>query len=257
MQRCHVPPDRWQEAGIHPTAEQAHHLINVLRLKPGDRVVLFDGLGREVLAELVHAEPAGSEVSGRQGLSIRFKPIEALPERHEPALELMLLQAIPKGSRMDWIVEKAVELGARVIRPIICARGIVRPTDAAAKRERWQRVASAAVRQCGSAWETDVRPLVPFRAALEDVRSIDLFLVASLEPDARTVRDAVAACAGRPGRVALLVGPEGDLTPEEYAGARQAGGQPVTFGSRVLRVETAALYGLAVLQHELGHGLNR
>jgi 16S rRNA (uracil1498-N3)-methyltransferase len=205
-------------------------------------VQVFDGAGRTVTAELT----AGTDPV----LAIRTDVDVALPR-----VPVTLVQALPKGRKMDLIVEKATELGAARIVPTITERAISRPAgrSRAEKQARWQRVASTAARQCGTAHVPEVLPVSSFADALAAASSCSLFLVASLQPDAVPLRDALAPCRqDPPARVAMLIGPEGDLTPGELEMATQAGAVRVSFGSLVLRVETAALYGLSVLAYELG-----
>ena len=170
-------------------------------------------------------------------------------------VSLSLIQAVPKGARMEWILEKAVELGVWCVFPVMADRGVVRLEGARAadRRERWQRIVAEAAKQCRTAWIPRVEGLASLRELLGGPLPVDALLVGSLEADAtpfmQVVREIKAAGARR---VALIVGPEGDLTPDELAAARGAGARAVSFGEHVLRVETAAIYGLSVLAYEFG-----
>lgn len=152
---------------------------------------------------------------------------------------------------MDLIVEKATELGAADIVPVLSEHAVARPDPARcrAREERWQRIAAGAARQCGAAWIPRVHPVLPLPEALVLGTECELFVFGSLASGARPLRD-VMRSAARVRSVALLVGPEGDLAPGEADRAEAAGGVPVWFGPLVLRVETAALFGLSVLAYE-------
>lgn len=245
MHRCFVSPEEWTGGLLCPGEEEAHHLADVLRVgQDGELVLVFDGNGRQALAR--------ARVF-RSGRSSRVE-LEILSEQpvQRPTPRILLVQALPKGGRMDWIIEKAVELGVSEIFPVITERVVARldARQSVEKSERWRRVAISAAKQCGTAWVPAVRPVADFGAALRLVQA-DLVLIGSLAPDARPLRAALRELAARPVRsVALLIGPEGDFTPGELQLAAAAGAVGVSFGTLVLRVETAALFGLSVLAYE-------
>ena len=260
MHRCHVDPSSWTNDGIRLSAEEAHYLLDVLRIRQGEQVIVFDGRGREAVAQVA---PAGAPApgAGRRSAPLRSIALAVLAERppRKPAVALTLLQAVPKGARMDWIVEKATELGASVIVPVISERVVLRLAERQRreKAERWQRIALNAARQCQVGVVPVVREVMDLPAALDLGRKADLFLVGSLQPDARPLREVLRKKrASPPSSISLLIGPEGDLAPEETREAAAAGAIAVSFGSLVLRVETAALYGLSVLAYELGDAGN-
>jgi 16S rRNA (uracil1498-N3)-methyltransferase len=217
-------------------------------MKVAEKLVLFNGQGREMTAEIVDL--------GRDKIALR-----KLHEAETPPLRcrIVLGQAIPKGKNMDLIVQKAVEIGAAEIAPIISDRTIVQvdSESVAQKQSKWQQIAIEAAKQCGQNWLPRVhtpRKLAEFFSAITD-QSMDLRLIGSLQPDAQQLknilRDYSSEHADRPRSVLMLVGPEGDFTPAELARARQHGCQPITLGPIVLRVETAALYCLSILSYEL------
>jgi 16S rRNA (uracil1498-N3)-methyltransferase len=246
--RCFVEPARWRGTDLRPDPEAEHHLLDVLRVRPGDEVIVFDGAGREARARVVVAR----HPDGRRRVRLELTAAARQAELHPRPVTLV--QAVPKGGRMDWIVEKAAELGVSAIWPVLTERTVTRldARKAAERRERWRRIARGAARQCGSAWIPDVRTPRPFDEAVSEWQGAGLALIASLAPGARPFREVAAECAASPPRAAaLLIGPEGDFTAEETARARAAGAIPVSFGERVLRVETAALFGLSLLVYEL------
>ena len=218
--------------------EEARHLQTVLRVKPDDRVQLFDGQGR--------TREAVVSAVGKHGLTLTA----AAPVVEHPSAvcRLTLFACVSKGKRMDWTIEKAVELGVSEIVPVISGRTIVRidADDADAKSGRWVRVAEEAARQCGTAWLPRVCPPMAFGESLARVREVSPVFVAALSPDARPLRDAVTAYPA-PKQAGWFVGPEGDFTPDELDALLRAGAVPVSLGRNVLRAETASLYGLCVL----------
>ncbi len=227
------------------TGAEAHHCRNVLRLESGDKVVLFDGRGRELTAEITSTSPK---------LALR-----RLHEAQTPRLrcQITLAQAIPKGKNMDLIVQKAVEIGAAEIAPILSDRTVVRLDEesAASKQAKWQTVAVEAAKQCGQNWLPRVCVPQTMAEFFQQSRRFDLQLIGSLQSDAVHLKKILAEYSAehgdRPTSVLMLVGPEGDFTPAELSLARSHGCRPITLGPIVLRVETASIYCLSVLSYEL------
>ncbi len=219
-------------------------------MKRGEKLVLFNGGGREITAEIINA--CSSEIRLRK-----------LHEAETPPLRcrIVLGQAIPKGKNMELIVQKAVEIGAAEIAPIISDRTVVQVDfeSAAQKQTKWRQIAIEAAKQCGQNWLPRVRAprkLPEFFDAVEkDDARFDLRLIGSLQPDAQHLKKILADYSSqhehRPQSVLMLIGPEGDFTPAELALARRHGCRPITLGPIILRVETAAIYCLSVLSYEL------
>ena len=229
--------------------DETHHLVNVNRARPGDPVVAFDGAGTEWTCTLDRLE-------GKKSAILRVLSTAARPPL---PCALILGQGLPKGGTMDDIVRQATELGAALIAPLLTTRSEVRlDTDRADKKtDKWRVAAIEAAKQCGNPWVPAIAAPAPLAAFLATpvVREAELKLVASLHPGARSLRatltDFRAAHAGRaPRSAAWLVGPEGDLTPEEVAAALAEGWVPVTLGPLVLRCDTAATAALAALRFE-------
>lgn len=228
-------------------AADSHHCADVLRLETGDRVVIFDGLGNQAEAEL---------------LEITRKRVRLLPSSRlampKPRCSITLAQAVPKGKNMDLVLQKAVELGVAAVIPLLSERTVVRlegDGDAARKQERWRSIVIEACKQCGQNWIPEIRPPCPITDFFSGMPVVDLLLIASLQPDSRHVKEVLEnflnAKGGAPRSVLIMIGPEGDFTPGETGEALAAGAVPVTLGPIVLRTETAAIYGLSVLNHEL------
>ena len=249
MHRFYLAPNDWSAATL--TGSEAHHARGVLRLQPGARLTLFDGAGREATAEIVALDSSAVQV-------------RVLQEAITPPLRarLTLAQAIPKGKNMDLIVQKAVEIGAAEIFPLLSARTVVQldAESAAQKQAKWQTVAIEAAKQCGQNWLPQVHPpRTPeefFGDPSPSPPAFDLRLIGSLQPGAlhlkKILADYAEAHAGaRPTRILMAIGPEGDFTPAEIALARSHGCAPLTLGPIILRVETAAIYCLSILSYEL------
>jgi 16S rRNA (uracil1498-N3)-methyltransferase len=215
--------------------EQAHHARHVLRLSEGDVVTLFDGRGTEYRATL--------ERVSRSGISVRVGEVNRVSR--ESRLAVTLAQGISSGERMDYTIQKAVELGVFEIQPIACERSVVRlAAERAAKRvAHWQAIAAAACEQSGRNVVPRVHPVVSLAQWLSSLPSDALRL--TLSPDAAmTIREVREP----PSRVLLLVGPEGGLSPGERLDAGNAAFAALRLGPRVLRTETAAVAALAAMQ---------
>ncbi|MDQ3120843.1 MAG: 16S rRNA (uracil(1498)-N(3))-methyltransferase [Verrucomicrobiota bacterium] len=246
MHRFYVPPPAWNPDALRLSGSEAHHARNVLRLQPGEKAVLFNGRGHQITGEITD-------------LTSREIALRKLHENCTPPLRcrITLGQAIPKGRKMDLIVQKAVEIGAAEIAPIISDRTIVRlgEEEAAQKQAKWQTIAIEAAKQCGQNWLPDVQTPQTMAQFFAGHGHFDLQLIGSLQSDALHLKqilvDYEAAHSDRPASVLMLIGPEGDFTPAELNHARSHGCQPITLGPIVLRVETAAIYCLSVLSYEL------
>jgi len=223
---------------------EAHHLRDVLRLRPGARVAVFDGAGSECECTV----PEGRADDG----SLCLARIPGTLVRDKPLPDVTLLQAVLKGPRMDLFIEKAAELGARRIVPVTTARSIVKLTSAQAEERvaRWKRITLSAAKQCGSRWIPDITAVRPLGAALERGLSAGICMVGALTGEIRPLHD-VFESATPESSASVLIGPEGDLTADELSQAVSAGFVPVSFGPRVLRAETAGLFALSVVQYEL------
>jgi 16S rRNA (uracil1498-N3)-methyltransferase len=244
--RLFVPPAdiaaATSQSGEHRlvVAGEGHrHLARVLRVGRGESVTLFDGTGSEVEAEVVRVGARETELQVTAGA--RRAGVSTAP-----AVAITLLTAIPRGERMDLLIEKACELGVARVVPVVAERSVVRPGAGTPRRRRWEKIAREAARQCGRA---DV-PAIADPTPLPDVLAGELpprrF---ALAPDGTPLR---AALDGPPAPTALLVGPEGGLAPDEIAAAEAAGFAAVSVGPRILRVETAAIAAVTLVHAAAG-----
>lgn len=240
IHRFYLAPEQWNSSEPTLGPEDSHHCADVLRLKVGDALTLFDGGG--TVADAVLTEVHRKHCRVRLGEKTISPPLRCA---------ITLAQAVPKGKNMDLILQKAVELGASTIVPLLTRRTVVRldEEEASRKQQRWQQIALEACKQCGR----NQVPVVTQALSLEEFlqqQHQGILLLASLQPEAVSIKEALSKIPA-PISVTVLVGPEGDFTPEESAVALEAGAIPVTLGPMILRAETAALYCLSVLGHEL------
>lgn len=221
------------EALMLPAGAARH--VQVLRLQPGRPVTLFNGEGGEWDAVV--------DRMGRNEVQVRVGQHMAV--EREAAREVHLAIGIPANDRMDWLVEKATELGVASVQPLMTERTVLRlEADRAEKKKaHWQAVAAAACEQCGRNRVPRVHAVAPFASWFATARPDGLALLLSLHPEAQPLRQA----AGSIGRVQLLCGPEGGWTAAEEQRALHHGWRPASLGARVLRAETAPLAALGAL----------
>jgi len=222
------------------SAGESHHAMHVLRLGVGGAAELFDGRGGLADGTIVEARHGKVSVAvvGRRHAGTRPRPV------------IHLAFAVPKGKRLDWLLEKATELAAGSLTPVSFERSVVEPGElGGAKRERWLGHCVAAAKQSALAWLPELhepQPLKDFLARFAQAGQVGL--VGSPGPDAGGVNEALVATPVDPaGGICLLVGPEGGLTDAEYAAARNAGFIPARLGGTILRTETACVALLAAV----------
>ncbi len=247
MNRFYISPERWNPDALILDAAESHHCLHVLRLKAGARVTAFNGAGMECHALISGTDPQAVELSA----------IQCVKTPKLPAA-ITLGQAIPKGKNMELIIQKATELGAAAIAPLISERTIVRlgPDEAATRAEKWRHTVIEAAKQCGQNWIPQVTEPQSPKDFFQQNQDFDLMLIGSLQNDARPLREVIDIHAAEhngalPRKVLVLVGPEGDFTPAELGLAKSNGAVPITLGPIVLRTETASLFCLSVLAYEL------
>ncbi len=245
MHRFYLPPEQCAGPTLFLTGREAHHARQVLRLRHGDAAVVLDGVGHEFRCRL--------EDSDRD--KVKLAVVE---KRDQPPLpcQVTLLQAVPKGKIIEAIIQKATELGASRIVPLLTERVAMRldPKEAPQKAGKLQLVAIEAIKQCGAAWLPIVENPVTPATFLARSEKFELPLIASLQNGSRPAREYFqnfrASHSRNPSSVCIWVGPEGDFTAAEVGAVESSGALPITLGPLVLRVETAATYCLSVIGHE-------
>ncbi len=246
MHRFYLPPEECAADSLTLAGREAHHARHVLRVQRGEPVVVLDGAGGELVCEIRDSS------RDRVRLTVaRRNSIPPLPYR------ITLVQAVPKGKIIESIIQKATELGVSRVVPLLSERVALRLDDASAaqKADKWRQTAIEAIKQCGSAWLPQIEAPVAPAEFLARGEKFDLALIASLEPGSRHAREFFRQFrdehGAAPQSVSIWVGPEGDFTPAEVSAARTGGARPVSLGRLVLRSETAAVYCLSILNHEL------
>ncbi|MCC6820859.1 MAG: 16S rRNA (uracil(1498)-N(3))-methyltransferase [Verrucomicrobia subdivision 3 bacterium] len=246
MHRFYIPPEQCRDAVIELTDTEAHHALRVLRLQTGERVTVLDGVGQELLCKV--------RTAARHTVTLAV-----LHRNTSPPLpcQITLLQAVPKAKAMDYIIQKATELGAARVVPILSERTVIQldGEDAADKAEKWQQIAIESIKQCGSPWLTKIEPPVTLKNYLARREKFDLPLIASLQDAVRHPREFIQHFRDEHNRLpttaGVWIGPEGDFSPAEMNVLKAAGALPMTLGRLVLRSDTAAIYSLSVLHYEL------
>ncbi len=244
--RFFLPSEQWSEGALTLTGEEARHCSGVLRCNVGERVTVFDGCGHE----------AGGTIAGISCGEISIS-VQTRETTLRPPAQLSLCQAVPKGKNMDLIVQKATELGASRIVPLLSDRTVVRldADEVEKKRDKWRRVALEACKQCGQNWLPEIAAPVSVVDFLRQrsADSSELKLIAAIDDRARSLKKILADESTRalPASASIMIGPEGDFTPAELDAAINADFLPMSLGPIVLRSETAAIYSLSVLVHEL------
>lgn len=221
--------------------EDAHHAGRVLRLQEGDALTLCNGAGTDYDCEIVSIR-AGEVVCGVQ---------DTHPSRGEPEQRISLFMALPKGDKMEFIVQKAVELGVFEIRPFLSAHCVSRPDKTDKKIARWQKIADEAAKQCGRGLLPRVYPVIPVQQAVLEAAGADTALFFYENETKTGLWDALQEGVG--GTVSMLIGPEGGFAPAEADAAVQAGLRSVSLGTRILRCETAPIAALAAVLYAGGN----
>ena len=238
MHRFFIPKPFKQEMQI--TGRDAHHIIDVLRMVPGDRLQAVADDGISFVGEITAVGTNTVTVLAR----------EVLRETHEPDVRISLLQGLTKGEKMEFIIQKAVEIGVTDIFPVAMAHSVVvlEPSKAEKKVERWQKIAEAAAKQS----KRDIIPTVHEVVKLSQVlqqKKWDLLLIAYESENQVSLKEALQAHKEAK-TIGVVIGPEGGLSMEEVEIAQKQGGIAVSLGRRILRTETAGLVAATAILYE-------
>lgn len=243
MYQFFVRPEQIDGEQVAIVGTDVNHIRNVLRMSLGEQIRVCDGQGGELICQIAGIGPD----------QVTAQVVSGGEERTELPSRIYLYQGLPKADKMEFIIQKAVELGAHEVIPVITRRTIVRlgGKKEKAKVERWNKVAESAAKQSQRSRIPLVRAPLAFREALADSASAHLRLI-PYELEHGMGRTAKALCGVRPGQdIAVFIGPEGGFEPEEARQAVEAGLCPISLGRRILRTETAGLAALSVLMFQL------
>ncbi|WP_159883810.1 RsmE family RNA methyltransferase [Paenibacillus puerhi] len=262
MQRYFIQPEGFSADHVTITGDDAHHLIRVMRAKAGDRAIVSDGCGREAVVVVRSLE--GGEVTA---------DVEAwLPPDREPGVDVWIAQSLPKGDKMELVIQKGTEIGAARFIPFSSARTVVQwDAKKEGKRlERWQKIAKEAAEQAHRNRIPSVDSVQSWKQLLKLAAEADAAWFCYEKQDAQELRSLIRSALGKTGRadrpsgeagssrdrerlqLLIIVGPEGGFSEREAEEAEQAGCRPVSLGKRILRTETAAMVGLTCILYEAG-----
>lgn len=220
---------------VYITGDDAAHICRSLRMRAGERVTLCDGQGTDYMCEIVSAEEK----------SVLLKIISSIPNVSEPSVRVTLYQGLPKGEKLDTVVQKGTELGIFSFVPTIMERSVSRPDQKSCEKKvaRWQKIADQAAKQCERGILPQVGSVKTFEKALEDIRSHKKIIVC-YEGGGSSPFDIInKECDD----IALIIGPEGGISPEEIQLLKECGAEIITLGTRILRTETAPICALSVI----------
>ncbi|KPC74724.1 hypothetical protein ADL26_09825 [Thermoactinomyces vulgaris] len=235
MQRYFIAQEQIVETSIRLVGDDVHHIKNVMRNKPGDRIICCAGQGLDYLAEI-------ESIDGDQ---IIARIVERTPSRGEPRTKVLIAQSLPKGDKLEWILQKGTELGASAFLPFSSERSIVK-IDArkiGKKRERWERIVKEAAEQAHRGKLPTVATPMSWKALLQEIGKRECAWIA-YEKGGLPLAEAITSAKDE---ILLIVGPEGGFTESEIEEAKEAGAVPISLGSRILRTETAPLMALSCI----------
>ncbi|CAH1204260.1 Ribosomal RNA small subunit methyltransferase E [Paenibacillus allorhizoplanae] len=251
MQRYFLPPEQFHAATQTVTIEgdDAHHLGRVMRAEVGDKVICSNGVDREVLVRISHLDKG----------AVTAEIVEELAMDAEASVDVWIAQSLPKGDKMELIIQKGTEIGAARFLPFLSERTIVQydAKKEAKRTERWQKIAKEAAEQAHRNRVPQIESVYSWKQLLQRAKEADVAWICYEKEDGQQLKPAIqsAIAAGQiePGKQVLIaVGPEGGFTEQEIKQAEEAGFRSVSLGNRILRTETAAMVGLTCLFYETG-----
>ncbi|CAH0119634.1 MULTISPECIES: 16S rRNA (uracil(1498)-N(3))-methyltransferase [unclassified Paenibacillus] len=249
MQRYFIAPDQFGEHTVTIVGDDARHLTKVMRARSGEKIVVCDGVSREAVAEIANIGTG----------SVEAKIIELRPVTQEPWLQVTVAQSLPKGDKMETVIQKCTEIGAVRFIPFVSERTIVQyDAKKETKRlERWSRIAKEAAEQAHRGRIPEVEETNAWKQLLHRFASYDLVLFCYEKEQSGKLRECISPLihkrdGGGTLDVLLVIGPEGGFAEGECLAAEAAGAKPVGLGARILRTETAAMVGLTCLLYESG-----
>lgn len=255
MQRYFIAPEHYTEETVTISNDDAHHLVRVMRAKEGDQVIVSDGISREALVRirLLEKDRVIADI------------IENLPMNNEPGVEVWIAQSLPKGDKMELVIQKGTEIGADRFIPFASERTVVQldPKKEGKKIERWQKIAKEAAEQAHRNRVPVVEMPLSWKALLQLAAQADAAWICYEKENGLQLRHEIGSALSsvelqsekqpnRRAKLLLIVGPEGGFSEREVEAAEAAGCRSVSLGKRILRTETAAMVGLTCILYESG-----
>lgn len=246
MNRFFLPTASGVEPELFLEGEEAHHALKVLRIEPGEDVIVLNGNGCAFVCRCIARE--------KNRLRLQIVQKNFTPQND---YKITLLQAIPKGKLIELIIQKAIELGITKIVPLITERVVAVPDeeDSSKKQDRWKQIAISAIKQCGQTWLPEIEPPIKLTDYLKKTEPAELSLLCALVGERKHPSiyfdEFRQKYRRNPRTVNIWIGPEGDFTPTEMDRILSLPSFPITLGNLVLRTETAAIYALSIVNYEL------
>jgi len=242
MPRFYVPEPRIEKGMLKIEGEEVRHIRKVLRLKRGDGIVVFNGSGKEYEGAIIEEGPS----------SVVIMIQNIFSSKTESQLEITLAQSLLKGDKMDYLIQKATELGVKEMIPFFSSRSVplIEKSRRPKRYYRWQRIAVEASKQCGRGVVLKIEPLQEYFQILKAASPDSLRLIL-WEREGVRLKEALERSKEKT-KIFSIIGPEGGLSEEEVDQAKRNGFTPVTLGRRILRSETASLFLVSILQYEWG-----
>jgi 16S rRNA (uracil1498-N3)-methyltransferase len=242
MPRFYIPNPHIQNGFLKIEGDEVKHIRKVLRLKAGDEILVFDGLGKEFEGTIVE--------EGRSSVMVKIQSI--FSSKGDSSLEVTLAQSLLKGEKMDYLIQKATELGVKEIIPFFSSRSVLllEKSRRLKRHQRWKKIAIEASKQCGRGVVPKIESLQDYSGMLRAASTDHLRLIL-WERDGIKLKEALERSGGKT-KIFFVVGPEGGFSQDEVDKAKRTGFVAVTLGRRILRAETASLCLLSILQYEWG-----
>lgn len=236
-------PENIRQETLTIDGDEAKHILSVMRYRTGDTISVVDGCGVRYNVLIEKTSQA----------SLQGKILSRIRNENEPISYITLAQAICRQERMDFLVEKATEIGVSSIIPILTDRGLVKisaTSKGKSKTDRWRRIAIASMKQSLRTVLPEIENITTFQNLLSRIGSYDLCLIASLEKGSKSIKDC-EELKRKLRKILLIVGPEAGFTQEELSKAKLQGAIPITLGTRRLRTETAGIIFLSLVLHQM------
>lgn len=243
MYRFYIRPEQVSCGEVVISGMDVNHIRNVLRMKPGEKIIACDGQGMDYICEIMILDKE----------KIIAREMSHALTNTELSTRITLFQGIPKKDKMELIVQKAVELGVSEIVPVMmkrCVAKLEEPKKEQKRRERWQGIAEAAAKQSGRGMIPIIKPIVSYYEALQQAKAMNLVIIPYENAQKRVEKEIFQKAAGL-GLVGVFIGPEGGFESQEIENAKEIGAKIISLGKRILRTETAGLTTLSILMYEM------